>query len=304
MAFRFSQCFGIVAVSLFPFYTCSAESTGATNHPMPVTVSISSRHGRVFVPAKVNGSKPLTFLLDTGYGITTIHPDLVESLGLTRSGYMTIVGIAGEERAGIYSGAEFDLNGAVYKPRRIASLPSEAQMSRRGRDGILGAGFFRRFVVEIDPAKNILRLHDPENFHYTGKGEILPLQFIHDTPIIEAVIVTPQKKEVRDRFEVDTGCDDSLCLNPEFVTANQLIEADNNSSGVKNGVGGNARVERGTLPEFRLGNFVIEKPSVNFFKEGSPAEKGLAGHIGMAALHRYKIIFDYSRKQMILEAAR
>ena len=97
---------------------------------MPVTISFSERHGRVFVPAKINGSKPLTFLLDTGYGITMIHPDIVESLGLTRAGHMTIVGIAGEERAGTYSGAEFDLNGAIYKPRRVASSKCSNLMAR------------------------------------------------------------------------------------------------------------------------------------------------------------------------------
>jgi hypothetical protein len=195
------------------------------------------------------------------------------------------------------------LGGLKYKPRRVASLPSEAEIPHSRRDGILGAGFFRRFVVEIDSAKNTLRLHEPATFHYTGKGEIFPLQFIHDTPIVEAVIVTPEKTEVRDRFEVDTGCDDNLCLAPEFVAANHLARAEGNSSGTKNGVGGRAQVERGTLLQLRLGRFIIDKPSANFFTEGLPAEKGLAGHIGMAALRNCKVIFDYSRQQMILETA-
>lgn len=293
----------VVGAMFFPWHTRGAEPTDAATNAMPVTIPINSRHGRIFVSATINHSKPFSFLLDTGYGITTIHPDLVESLGLTRAGHMTIVGIAGDEQAGTYEGVEFDFGGATYQPHRVASLPSEAGMSRSRRDGILGAGFFRRFVVEIDSAKDTLQLHEPATFHYSGKGEILPLQFIHDTPIIEAIIVTPQNKQVRDRFEVDTGCDDTLCLAPEFVAANHLVGADSNSSGVKNGVGGRARVEHGTLPQLKLGRFTIDKPSANFFTEGSPAEKGLAGHIGMAALRHYKVILDYSRQQMILEPA-
>jgi hypothetical protein len=31
-------------------------------------------------------------------------------------------------------------------------------------------------------------------------------------------------------------------------------------------------------------------------------DEPLAGHIGMGALHRYKVIFDYSRKQIILDS--
>ena len=164
----------------------------------------------------------------------------------------------------------------------------------------MGAGFFKRFVVEIDSAENILRLHEPQTFNYTGGGEIIALQFEQDTPVMEATITTPKKGDVRGRFEIDTGCDDCLCLAPDFVTTNQLLEADATAA-TKNGVGGSARIHIGTLPRLQLGRFAIEKPSVNFFTEGLPAAKGLAGHIGMAALRRYKVIFDYSRQRMILE---
>ena len=266
----------------------------------PVVISITSSHTRVMVPATVNGSKPLSFLLDTGYGINTIHPNLVESLGLKRAGQITIVGIAGDEKAPTYSGVVFDFGGASYSPRRVASLPSETQSSHR-RDGILGAGFFRRFVVEINSEKNKLLLHEPESFHYDGKGEIIPLEFEADTPIIEAAILSPSNSVVRARFEIDTGCDDSLCLGRDFVEANHLAGEEEISSGIKRGVGGGVRIRHGSVPELRLGRFTLDKPSANFFTDGSPAGQGLAGHIGMAALRNYKVIFDFSRKRMILE---
>jgi hypothetical protein len=41
--------------------------------------------------------------------------------------------------------------------------------------------------------------------------------------------------------------------------------------------------------------------SANFFAEGSPAGEGLAGHIGLGVLREFKVIFDYSRRRMILE---
>ena len=254
------------------------------------------------VPTKVNGSKPLWFLLDTGYGVTTIHPDLIEPLGLKRAGQLTIVGIAGEEKAVTYEGAVFDFGGTNYSPRRVASLPSDAENFHHRRDGVLGAGFFRRFVVEVDFAKNILRLHEPQSFDYSGKGEILPLQFEQDVPIVEATITTPRKKLVRGRFDVDTGCDDHLCLSREFVETNQLaLKADAPPSGKKVGVGGGARIHLGTVSQLQLGRFTLKKVSANFFADGSPAGKGIDGHIGMATLQHYKVIFDYSRRRMILE---
>lgn len=289
----------VLWLSASAFVSFSGECAENTNRE-PIVIDITSAHARVMVSATINGSKPLSFLLDTGYGINTIHPDLVESLGLKRAGQVTIMGIAGEEKAPTYSGAVFDFGGASYSPRRVASLPSETQ-TRHRRDGILGAGFFRRFVVEINSGKNKLTLHEPESFQYDRKGEIIPLEFESDTPIIDATILSPAGLVVRGRFEIDTGCDDSLCLGCDFVETNHLAGDREISSGVKRGVGGGARIRRGSIPELRLGHFTLDKPSANFFTDGSPAGQGLAGHIGMDALRNYNVIFDYSRKRMILE---
>ena len=290
----------LLGVVFDPFRGWADEKPTPSAKSPPVSVPIVLARGRVMVPATVNGSKPLSLLLDTGYGISMIHPDLVPSLGLKRVGQITIVGIAGEEEAGAYSGAVFDLGGFTYAPRRVASLPSEARASHRRRDGILGAGFFRRFVVEIDSRNKTLRLHEPKSFEYGGAGEVIPLQFTEDTPIIEAALVWPGRALVRGRFEVDTGCDDGLCLGRDFVDSQQLKAEEGTGGGTKQGVGGGAQIRQGSVAQLQLGRFTLDKPPVNFFTEGSPAGKGCAGHIGMAALGHFKVIFDYSRRRMII----
>jgi predicted aspartyl protease len=258
-------------------------------------------HGDLLVQARVNGSQPLAFKLDTGFGITTINPDRVESLNLTRQGHMTIIGIAGEEQADTFKGAAFDFGGIVYEPRRVASLPSESRRRWRNRDGILGAGFFRRFVVELDLQNSRMRLHEPQSFTYSGTGEVLPLEFKKDTPIVEAVIAPREGEKVSARLEIDTGCDGCLCLGNEFVNANRLVETNSAKSEFRRGVGGDAPIHQAVMTELRLGKLVVKKPSANCFTEGSPAGPGLAGHIGLDALQRFKMIFDYSRRQLILE---
>ena len=258
-------------------------------------------HGDLLLDVRVNGSEPLAFKLDTGFGITTIHPGLVDRLQLKRNGRLTIEGIAGDEVAPTYGGAVFELGNAKYEPRRVAALPSEARRRGRHRDGILGAGFFRRFVVEVDPAKKRIRLYEPENFNYSGKGQVLPLEFKRDTPIIEASISPLTGQPITNRFEIDTGCDDDVCLGHEFVASNHLLDSTNGPVGVKRGVGGTAEIQHGKLAELRLGELVVKNPSANFFREGSPAAPGQAGHVGFGALQRFKIIFDYSRRRMILE---
>jgi hypothetical protein len=256
----------------------------------------------LLVQTRINGSEPLEFKLDTGFGISIINPKQAEALHLERVGHMGIIGIAGEEQADTYKGAVFGFNGKTYEPRRIAALPSETGRRWRTRDGILGAGFFRRFVVELDlPGKQMV-LHEPDKFVYRGKGEVIAISFKRDTPIIDAEITPMGKPAIKGRFEIDTGCDGCVCIGQEFVTANHLLEGtDPEGNDSRRGVGGSAEIRTGKLAELRMGAERMNNPTANFFLEGSPAGDGQAGHIGLGALENYRVIFDYSRKRMILE---
>ena len=267
-----------------------------------VSIPFDFVSGRMMVSARVNDSQPAAIMLDTGYSINMLSRELVESLDLKRTGHITIVGIAGEEHADVFGGATFDLAGATYSPRRVAALPASYQSHWRKRDGVLGAGFFKRFVVEIDPKAKKISLSAPEKFRYSGTGEIVPLKFKESTPIVEGAILLPEREPVLGRFEIDTGCDGGLCLGSEFVNSNHLLESTGNTADSgRRGLGGDAQTKIGRVPKFRLGNSVIERPLSNFFLEGSPVGDGLAGHIGMQVLRRFKVIFDYSRERMILE---
>lgn len=280
--------------------TRGAETNGT---PPLAKIPIEFHQGSALVRVKVNDSQSLSFKLDTGFGVTTIHPDLAESLGLKRTGTMTIVGIAGREQAAAYSGVSFDFGGVQYSPRRVVSLPSDAQRRRRNRDGILGAGLFRRFVVELDPVAQTLALFEPTNFTYAGRGEILPFAFRQETPIVEASINFTNREPVRGKFEIDSGCDGELCLGHDFVEANRLdgaADADRTES--RRGVGGSVETRAGVLPQFQLGSLKLDRLPANFFLEGSPVDDGLAGHIGMGTLRKFRVIFDYSRRRMILAA--
>jgi len=258
--------------------------------------------GRILVSTRVNGSRPATVMLDTGYSVNMLSRELVESLDLKRSGRITIVGIAGEESADQFEGVTFGLGDALYKPRRVAALPASYQRHWRKRDGVLGAGFFRRFIVEIDPKAKTIVLREPASFHYSGDGDVVPFKFKEATPIVEGAIILPDHAPIQGSFEIDTGCDGGLCLGSDFVEANHLVASSGqteNSS--RQGVGGDTRMKIGRVAKFRLGNQIVEKPLTNFFLEGSPVDDGLAGHIGMQVFRRFKVIFDYSRERMILE---
>ena len=256
---------------------------------------------RVMVPVSANGSNSLSFLLDTGFSMTMIHPSLAESLKLRRVGEVTVVGIAGEERTPTYEGAILNLGSVQYAPRRVGSLGSDG--NRRRRDGILGSGLFRAYVVEIDFVRKQLLLHAPTNFSYAGQGEVVPLRFRRGgtTPIVDAIIHTTNGAPIRGEFEIDTGCDSGVCLGHDFVKTHQLLDTTETSGSEKFGVGGGTETRSGHLPKLQLAKAMIDRPQTDFFLEGSPVDPGLAGHIGITSLNHFKVIFDYSRRQMILE---
>src|SRR5262249_54011477 len=158
----------------------------------------------------------------TGYGMTMLEPGLAESLQLKRAGQITIVGIAGEAPASVYEGPRLDLGGLSWTPRRVAAFPVEP--GGRRRTGILGSGFFRRFVVEIDQRTKRVTLHEPASFEYSGSGEVLALRFRRDTPIVSASLGSGGKT-IPGEFELDTGCDSCLCLARAFTDQHELAPA-------------------------------------------------------------------------------
>ncbi|MEW6160820.1 MAG: retropepsin-like aspartic protease [Verrucomicrobiota bacterium] len=269
--------------------------------PAPDVVPFEFKRGRIMVPVRVNDSEPLSFLLDTGYTLMMINPEHARALELKRVGHITVAGIAGEEKADLFQGTQLKLGNVTFTPRRLAALPSDER--NRKRDGVLGHGLFKQFVVEIDFKKSQLKLHDPQAFKYAGTGERLPLSFNHTTtPLIDARLVRQDGREIKGRFELDTGCTGTMCIGHDFVEANELLEPEQKTrDSSRGGVGGGVSTRVGRLKELRFGSKTVAHPEANFFLEGSPVDHGLAGHIGIQALRRFRVFLDYSRKEMILE---
>src|SRR5580765_6473569 len=171
----------ILLASLFP--VGAAPPIVASPGTESVSLPLEFKRGHIMVAARVNGTNSVWLMLDTGFSITMIDPRLAEILKLRRLRGTTIAGIAGEEQADVFEGPTFELASASYTPRRAAALPSDRNRRARRMEGVLGAGFFRRFVVEIDAKARTSTLHEPKDYKNEGPGEILPLKFTDSTPV-------------------------------------------------------------------------------------------------------------------------
>ena len=67
------------------------------------------------------------------------------------------------------------------------------------------------------------------------------------------------------------------------------------------GVGGSVETADVRIPVFRLGSREFKNAQADLFLDGSPVDKPLIGHIGMGVLGKAAVIFDYSRKRLIIE---
>jgi predicted aspartyl protease len=259
-----------------------------------------TRDGRILLAATVNEAGPWRFLLDTGYELVMLKPQHAQTLGLRRVGGVTIVGIAGEERADRYAGAVFRLGAATFSPRSVAALPSEAQ--RRGRDGVLGSAFFRRFVVEMNWHDSVVRLHEPATFAYNGRGRVVPLSFHGEVPVVEARLALEGHPAAPARLKIDTGCDSGVCLGHRIVEQHGWQEPARNGTGTaRAGVGGGSTTRRVRLDGVTLGELTSAAVEAHLFPGTAPGDERTDGHLGVQVLQQFTVFLDYSRRQMILE---
>lgn len=278
----------------------AGSGLGELAKPEAVTIPVKLSRGRPLLSGAIGEVKGLTFLLDSACTIPTLHPTLIDELKIESSGRVRIAGIAGEERAPTYRDVTIDFGPARYAPRRVASIPSEREEARR-RDGVIGSGFLRQFVVEVDQRASTVRLSAPTNYTYSGTGRIVPFSFRAEIPVVKAALALKGHEPIEAEFELDTGCDSGLCIGQPFLARHGLLDAEEGHHDEKFGIGGGVRTRNTKVPTLNLAGLETSDVQADFFLEGSPVDEPMAGHIGMGFLRRYRVIFDYTRNRMILE---
>jgi len=169
-------------------------------------------------------------------------------------------------------------------------------------DGVLGAPFFRSLVVEIDYRGRHVHLYDPRTYTYTGKGKSLPIEMDENYTYVDAQLATG-RHATHAKLVVDTGAD-ALSLTRQFAEAHGVLPpAKRLTAGAECGVKGlsNDPTLVGKLDRLRLGPFTVRKPMTAFYQ--ATPDRTYDGLLGADALQHFKVIFDYSRRRMILEQA-
>jgi hypothetical protein len=156
-------------------------------------------------------------------------------------------------------------------------------------DGLLGADFFKRYVVRIDPIARTFSVFDPSNFRYGGGGAAIPLTDRNDHLFIPMELSLANGISAKRSVRIDTGSDDAVSddLVRESPTRRKSVQ----------GVGlGQAYVDySGVFSTIQIGPYSIHNA-------WGPSNSVPA--VGMEILGRFVLTFDVPRKLLYLEPTR
>lgn len=284
------------------------NSQPATTAPVSIPFELVTRH--IVLKVKVNNSRPLSFVLDTGDQVGVIDIELAKELGLTLEGEIRVGGAGSGTLPGArVAGATWTLPGldGFSQPVRMA-IPLRRMAARFGHDfdGIIGAEFIKQFVVEVDYAARVVRLHNRDQFTYNGKGESVPIQLDgQGHPILEGEVRPLGGEPIHGKFVLDIGSSGPLALTSPFVNQNQLLEGTSKTIRAigLGGAGGKSNGRVGRTAELQIGQYKISNPLTVFSQDtgGAFASSALAGNIGQQIASRFKIFLDYSHGRIIFE---
>jgi hypothetical protein len=298
----------ICSLSLFPPPESAQQQAAANDSAQSSKLSripIEMNGNHVLLQGRVNGSAPLWFTLDSGAAASVINMRRARELGLQITGSSRAQGAGGVAETSRLSGITFSLPGAEIKNLNVMAIALESIEATAGRslDVIIGAELFHRYVVEVDYATRFITLYDPKSYVYTGTGESLPLKFFYNHPYVTGKITVPGLGPMEGDFVIDAGSGFGVTFQPSFAREHKLLERMTKTVKTKaRGVGGEFPLEVGRIESLELGRFRLDKPVTAFPQtSGFISKEGSVGNIGGLILRRFKVIFDYSRKRMILE---
>ncbi len=286
-----------------------------TSRSKSIRIPFQWQSNLIIVPLCINQSDTLNFILDTGISMTLLSsPNAAEGLNFKYARQVNVFGVGEGDplKAKVAVNNVIDLPGVKAKGQNVVVLSEDVlQLSDyvgMPIHGIFGFELFRHFVVKIDFTQKIITLYEPDKYEYRGKGEKIPI-IIEDTkPYMYATAIWTDNREVPIKVILDTGAGHALSLEmgshehiqlPDKIIRAQLGRGLN---GIINGSLG--RLEKVKIGTFELDNVITSFPDTTSLAATIARKLNRQGNIGCELLKRFDVVFDYSRKYVVLKPNR
>jgi hypothetical protein len=277
--------------------------------PAPLVLPFTLRFDHIILEARVNGV-PATLALDSGSGACAIDADSAARLHVAPGATAQALGVGTVSVPLATIDAIHLGDGGVVELRNemAALVPLGDVSARSGRPlhGTIGYSFFMKYVVEIDYAACVIRLHDPAAFEYDGPGERVPIDLSSRLPVLQAELTARNGASLPARLLLDlgTGGYGSILTRP-FAERNRdaLAAGPSIERVLGTGVGGSLGGRVTVLDALRIGALRILHPVVAIPAEGRGffGVSWADGTHGAPILRRTRLTLDYAHKQVIME---
>jgi hypothetical protein len=272
-----------------------------------VEIPFEDYGGHLYVQGKLNGVSTQNLILDSGAADVFISESEVKALRLQPQGKAIIPGRTESIATTRVSNVAMQLGTLTLKDRSSVVIPqAEAlgleQYFGRPISGIIGYELFEQLVVELDYARQTLRLFNPKTYRYRGNGQRIPLTLEGDRPYIDATLLPYGYPALPGKLMIDLGSNAALSLTAACGLDQRLIAAAPRTLRRRlASIQGTDEIILGRLQRLQIGAIRMEQPIAILGKTAKGDCDRLSGKIGYQILRQFKVVLDYPHRQLILE---
>lgn len=290
--------FRLLAFAVFLALKSLAQDIGVPKPTAIVPFELVVDH--VYVQATLNDSLVLSVLVDSGAPQTIIDRALSLQLGLPTLGEVLLPGFGNQHPTAAQRTLidRLNLSRASLSTVHANSVPLNFfnELVGHATDGVLGADLFNKFVVELDYARQQLRLYEPDR--YSDKDGDCRVPLLTDTyPRIRGEFVDSDGRIIEATFVLDTGSNYLIVTN-SFFSLHPRLPRDSRTVDAPSRrlLSGYARMRAGRIRELRFGACKITNPVALFSQDPNGAGAGtpdLSAYVGTSIFREFTTVFDY-----------
>lgn len=182
----------------------------ATKNTYPVKVPFKLISSRIFFDGKIN-NKNVLVQFDLGAGTSVVNRNSSEKIGLEFSSHKMINNTQGVNKERTSLNNQMMISGLEWGNIELTEVGNMNDFE----DIIIGNGFFRDKIIEIDYDKKEFTIYEnlPDKVRDYKK---MPVYYVQNRPMFEAEIVHNNKK-YNSWFLFDTGRDGSMLIGNDFT---------------------------------------------------------------------------------------
>jgi hypothetical protein len=247
-------------------------------------------------------------VLDSGAGASVIIDSRgSRALQLEMGGEISVsgVGTGPDPVARIVPDTAFSIGGVSLAGQSVIFLPLDSipffdDLDDVYFDGVIGAPFFTRFVIEIDHDRKLISFTEPSVAagQFGDEWQEVALEIQYGAPYMTAQVDAGMSSPVDVKLLVDTGFRGALSLTPS--TDERLQEPLEYFQAIGEGLSGEVVSQVAMSESLTLAGYSLQHLPVSYAIAGGEDEDGSNGIVGNEVLQQFNLVFDYPRERLLL----